>query len=126
MATCPEPDEGNVRKILIRKNGLTTRLLEKDSFEGGKGQLFDPKSGAFPPSKLSFPFCEIIHVKKIHYPFRSCMAHYTVKPLHRQDSIPWVELTFGQRMTRPSAFVCGVLPAAALLWPRFPELTASE
>jgi hypothetical protein len=66
--TCPEPDEGNVRKILIRKMSCKTSILEKHRFEGRKGQLLDPKSGAFPPSKLSFPFYRNIDVKIIRNP----------------------------------------------------------
>ncbi|MCR5680000.1 MAG: hypothetical protein K6G08_07330 [Prevotella sp.] len=41
-------------------------ILEKHRFEGGKGQLLDPKSGTFLPSKLSFPFDEKNDVKKIY------------------------------------------------------------
>jgi len=38
--------------------------LTKYRFEGRKGQLFDPKSGTFLSSKLSFDFYRIIRVKK--------------------------------------------------------------
>ncbi|MCR5680475.1 MAG: hypothetical protein K6G08_09760, partial [Prevotella sp.] len=73
-ATCPEPDEGDVRKIQIRENCRKTGFLEKHRFEGGKGH-FDPKSGAVPSSKLSFPFLRNVDVKKIHNPIQSCMVH---------------------------------------------------